>query len=377
MRRHLNKNRYVLNLIFILMAANLIFNGIAWSSGGVIFSPSSDSVYATGNKAVVSINTPVAINSNIKNAIIYYTTDGTIPTTASIRYTGPITITRDTTIKATALRDGIEIGPFSTINYIVYSSPYDISSITSEASLSMDFIERDALLETEPISRDWYKKRLFSVQNRYWGPKAKQYPGIKNPKSADPAWSRRRIIAVAARYINTQYQHHCLIKWDPPQTWPLNPLLPVRLGHQSPGTDCSNFTSWVYNFGLGVEFTGYIDKQARMSSVRMPDGSSSKVEILTGKLFRPDFNKLASKLKMGDLVYISSGKGEENAGHVVIWIGKDPKTGEWLVIDSYDMVSNSIDSAGNYIPSGVQIRAFRKNSWYYKGFITALRIIQD
>jgi hypothetical protein len=376
MRRHLNENMHVLGFVFSLIAVNLIFSGVAWSSGGIIFSPPSDSVYTTGNKAVISRNTPIAISTDIKNATIYYTTDGSIPTTAAMKYTGPITITTDTTIKVSAYRDGTEIGPFSAINYIVYSSPYDISPITSEPSLSIDFIGRDALLETMPGSKDWYKRRLYSIQNRYWGPKANQFPGIKNPKSTDPAWLRRLIIAVAARYINTQYQHHYLIKWDPPQTWPMNPVLPVRLGHQSQGTDSSNFTSWVYNFGLGVEFTGFMVKQARMSSVRMADCYSVKVKTITGKLFKPDFNKLTGKLKMGDLIYISSGK-EETADHVVIWIGKDPQTGEWLVIDSYDMVSNSIDSAGNYIPTGVQIRAFRKNSWYYKGFITALRIIQD
>lgn len=367
----------MLKFIFILIAVNFIFNGIAWGTGAITFSPSPDTVYASGNKAVVSRNTPVAINTDMKTATIYYTTDGSIPTAAGMKYTSPIIITSDTTIKAMAYREGKATSPLSTISYIVYTSPYDISFIILDSSLSADFIERDGSLETKPARKDWYKKRSFSVRNRYWGPKTKQFPDIKNPQPADKEWLRRRIIAVAARYINAQYQYHYLISWDPPQSWPMNPLLSVRLGHQSQGTDSSNFASWVYNFGLGVEFTGYIVKQAKMSSVRMPDGSSAKVRTIKGKLFKPEFNKLTSRLKMGDLIYISSGKDKDTADHVAIWIGKDPKTGEWLVIDSYDTVSDMADSAGNYIPTGVQIRAFRENSWYYKGFIAALRIIPD
>jgi hypothetical protein len=367
----------VLKFIFILTAVNFIFSGIAWGTGAITFSPPPDEVYASGNKAVVSRNTTVAIKTDIRNATVYYTTDGSIPTAAGMKYTTPIIITSDTTIKAVAYKEGKGTSPLSTISYTVYSSPYDISSIISDPSLSADFIERDASLETKPARKDWYKKRAFSVRSRFWGPKAKQFPDIKNPQPADNEWLRRRIIAVAARYINAQYQYHYLISWDPPQSWSMNPLLPVRLGHQSQGTDSSNFASWVYNFGLGVELTGYIVKQAKTSSVRMPDGSSAKVKTIKGKLFKPEFSKLTGRLKMGDLIYISTDKDKNTADHVAIWIGKDPETGEWLVIDCYDTVSDMADSAGNYIPTGVQIRAFRENSWYYKGFITALRIIPD
>jgi cell wall-associated NlpC family hydrolase len=376
-RRHLYDKFALPSYILILGALFFILAGDALALAGIIFQPKADTIYAPANKAVVSRNTTVAVNTDIKNAMIFYTTDGSAPTASSTRYTGPIRITRDTTIRAMAFRDGIGMNPISTMNYIVYSSAYDISPVISDASLSMDFVQRDDSLETSPARKDWYRKKLFPVQNSSWGPKAKQYPEVANYRLRDPEWLRKRIIAVAARYINTQFQHHNLIAWAPPQSWPMNPVLPVRLGHQSQGTDSSNFTSWVYNFGLGIEFTGYIEKQSRMTSVKMPDGSSSKVKAVTGRLFRPDFKKLISRLKMGDLIYISSGKGRQTADHVVIWIGNDQKTGEWLVIDSLDQVFNSKDSTGSYIPSGVQIRAFRENSWYYEGFVTALRIIKD
>ena len=49
----------------------------------------------------------VAISSAISGASIYYTTDGSTPTIASMRYTGAITVSGGQTIKAVALMNGI------------------------------------------------------------------------------------------------------------------------------------------------------------------------------------------------------------------------------------------------------------------------------
>jgi cell wall-associated NlpC family hydrolase len=377
MDRQTNKNNRFSVYVFITVLAGLVFAGDVLNAAGITFFPGPDAAYAPEIKAVVARNTPVAIIPDAKNATIYFTTDGSAPTIASMKYTGPVIITSDTTIKAAAMKSGGALYPYSSMRYSVYSSPYDISSIISEPSLSADFTIRDSQLATEPAKKDWYRKSAYSIPHIFWGPKAKQFPGIGNRDDADAQWMRRRIIAAAARYINAQYQYHRLIMWDPSQAWPMNPILPVRLGHQSQGTDCSSFTSWVYNFAFGIEFSGYIAKQARMSTVKMPDGSTSKVETISGKLFKPDFNKLTSKLKTGDLIFSKkSGKGGK-PDHVAIWIGKDAKTGDWLIIDSHDTITDSMDASGGFIPTGVQIRAFRENSWYYKGFIKSVRIIKD
>ncbi|MDR2650667.1 MAG: chitobiase/beta-hexosaminidase C-terminal domain-containing protein [Clostridiales bacterium] len=54
----------------------------------------------------VSYGTAVTLSSGTLGAAIYYTTDGGTPTTSSKRYTGPITITNDVTIKAVAVASG-------------------------------------------------------------------------------------------------------------------------------------------------------------------------------------------------------------------------------------------------------------------------------
>ena len=48
----------------------------------------------------------VSISSASPGVTIYYTTDGSTPTTSSTRYTGPILVILNTTVKAIAVRDG-------------------------------------------------------------------------------------------------------------------------------------------------------------------------------------------------------------------------------------------------------------------------------
>src|SRR2546430_12551242 len=48
----------------------------------------------------------VTLTDSTPGATIYYTTDGSTPTTASAAYTGPITVTTTQTIKAIAVASG-------------------------------------------------------------------------------------------------------------------------------------------------------------------------------------------------------------------------------------------------------------------------------
>jgi stage V sporulation protein SpoVS len=97
----------------ISVAANETLNAIALASGDTTSAVGS-AVYkiraatpsfapAPGTYAVAQ---SVTITDGTSGAVIYYTTDGTIPTTSSTVYSGPISVTADETLKAIAVASG-------------------------------------------------------------------------------------------------------------------------------------------------------------------------------------------------------------------------------------------------------------------------------
>lgn len=73
----------------------------------------------------------VTLSSPTAGAAIYYTLDGSEPTTGSLLYTGPITIAQSTTIKAVAVKDGGK----SEIATFVYSITFFGETITGRVRL--------------------------------------------------------------------------------------------------------------------------------------------------------------------------------------------------------------------------------------------------
>src|SRR5439155_888908 len=64
----------------------------------------------------------VALSSSTSGAAIYYTTDGSTPTTASARYTGPIPVTRTMTIRAIATAAGLADSTVATAAYTLQAA---------------------------------------------------------------------------------------------------------------------------------------------------------------------------------------------------------------------------------------------------------------
>lgn len=69
--------------------------------------------YSTGQTITLSDSTP--------NSTIYYTTDGTAPTTSSSTYNGSITVTASTTIKAVAVVSGLNNSAVGSANFTIAS----------------------------------------------------------------------------------------------------------------------------------------------------------------------------------------------------------------------------------------------------------------
>lgn len=190
----------------------------------------------------------------------------------------------------------------------------------------------------QPLPADVYRSSLtadFAVRDRYpqtakprppeagkwnWGPKPLTYPPVvvpPLPPGVTPLqWKRDRVIAVAEKYIGLPYMHRHI----PSQG----------------GLDCSNFTSWVYNYALGIRFTSNVHKQAQVA----------------GRPLNPN-----EKLEPGDLLFIWN-KARTKISHVVIYVNDN------TIIDS------TISKAAN----GVALRPFK--GWYRKRLAFARRIIE-
>lgn len=122
--------------------------------------------------------------------------------------------------------------------------------------LDRDLILRDRLSETEVARCEW-------DQCGKWGPPARIFPPLQaTPPFDNPVWLRRRVVDVAKRYLGFAYERS---------------HIPSRGGF-----DCSNFTAWVYNFGLGINFNSNIAEQAKSA----------------GRLLRND-----EPLEPGDLIF--------------------------------------------------------------------------
>ena len=146
---------------------------------------------------------------------------------------------------------------------------------TQVSSPLSDFEKRLKLPQTE-IERSQWSSCCGS-----YGPCPLPYPAVIFPNpEVRVDWSRQRVLAAAKKWIGLKYEHRHIPKMG--------------------GLDCSNFTSWVYNFALGVRFSSRVQRQAAEAGRKL----SENEELLPGDL----------------LFYWKSDKPDE-IGHVAIYIG--------------------------------------------------------
>jgi|LakMenEpi03Aug12_release.lakeMendotaPanAssembly.Ray.scaffolds.fasta_scaffold171133_2 hypothetical protein len=256
-----------------------------------------------------------------------------------------------------------------TVNPESYKSPYQVQFKFPLAELmAPDQVppRNDKRLEASVPYEEWNSRRVRKEFGK-WGPGQRQYPTLENENRIPAEWKRERILAVAVSYIGLSYQHHHIPEWIPP----------AKSSNREckKGLDCSNFSAWVYNYGLGIKPNSAIEKQAEQREIRSDDGLRA-VQAETINNDNGDYDSLVHKLKTADLLYIR-GRNQDKVTHVIMWVGDCGRApdGTPLVIDSTGPEHK--DSNGNTIPGGVQLRPFTKNSWYFKCFDHAHRLIHD
>lgn len=261
------------------------------------------------------------------------------------------------------------IHPATTRGQDAYRSPYGLTFRHPVESLSEGFDRppwNNRAEESTIPPRAWYShevRRKFGA----WGPPARQYPAPAGLERREPTWMQDRVILAASRWIGLPYQHHHIPSWNPPAGWPWHQ---VAFGRNSPGIDCSNFSSFYYNYALGIKLDTGIRQQAERRQVRGPGGRGVlNIEAIP----RRPYTELIQELQPADLLYIKNNAGK--VAHVILWlgvVGRSPDNTP-LILDSTG--SGHTDSNGTPIPIGVHIRPFDQRSWYARDFSHAHRII--
>ena len=92
----------------------------------------------------------VTLTSGTSGAKIYYTTNGTTPTTSSTLYSGPVSVTSTTTINAIAAATGLSNSPVSTATYSIVAggTGVDFSNGFSSSATVMTFNGSTGLADT-------------------------------------------------------------------------------------------------------------------------------------------------------------------------------------------------------------------------------------
>ncbi|WP_395737166.1 NlpC/P60 family protein [Prosthecobacter sp.] len=251
-----------------------------------------------------------------------------------------------------------------------YKSPYTVNFSFKEQDLIPDLLKGPRSNPKDYASvpfGDWYNP---SNEKRwsYYGPAAKHFSAPTGLASKSPQWSRERVIAAGMRFIGYTYQHHHVPDWDPPAEWPRSSEQKTPVGK---GLDCSNFTAFSYNLALGIKPGGEVKGQSEMTEANGP-GPNRTIPVKRIELPK-SYEDFARTLQTGDLLYIKNTKG--TLSHVVLWVGKIGKSpdGTPLILDSTG--SGAHDSNGTEIPNGIQLRPFKRNTWYFTQASHVLRII--
>ena len=94
-------------------------------------------VIATPGAGLIQEGDQVTLSTRTEDATIYYTTDGSEPTTSSTVYSEPIEITENTTVKAIAVKDGLTTSEVSVFKYVIQKENVRIHDIQGEGHYSV------------------------------------------------------------------------------------------------------------------------------------------------------------------------------------------------------------------------------------------------
>jgi hypothetical protein len=82
----------------------------------------------------------VSISTATSGATIYYTTDGTTPTSSSASYSSALSISSTIVLRAIALKSGFSDSTVTTANYVINDVPTFFSAYAGDAQVLLDWV---------------------------------------------------------------------------------------------------------------------------------------------------------------------------------------------------------------------------------------------
>lgn len=274
-------------------------------------------------------------------------------------------------------------------SYTNYTSPYFYVNAVTDPALTPDFNVHPRNLSNSnhwsfTAYTNWTNFSVISNLHSTWGPYYINFPAPAIPASATPLWWQLRLAAAANRIRGiVPYAHHHMHVWNVPNTpqWTNAKPAPYTAGV---GIDCSDFTHWIYSYGLGLKLDTGVTQQGEMTSATAFYANGATNLFKATRLFdvqhgyTKNFENLVNNLHPGDLLYIRGNASFTNkVSHVIMWLGSlaydTNRKDLHLITDSHGDVV--IDSNGVKIPSGPQIRPFHRTNYYYHSFDHVLRYV--
>jgi N-acetylneuraminic acid mutarotase len=117
--------------IMAIAAASGLYNSAVGGGIYTLWNPAATPIFSVASGSYPSTQT-VALSDATPGAIIYYTTDGTTPTTASTVYSTPITVTSSETITAMAVAGGYSNSDWAFANYTIGATANPAGATTGE-----------------------------------------------------------------------------------------------------------------------------------------------------------------------------------------------------------------------------------------------------
>ena len=275
--------------------------------------------------------------------------------------------------------------PFFT-GYGGYSSPYHLSPAVCDPALTPDFraglklASNYAHWSATPYEQ-WTDLAAMTALNSSWGPWYVAFPAPPHVLQLSLLEQQARVLAATTYHLGSfpyRHFHMAEVVVMPAPGW-----LDAFPGRSGAGLDCSDYSHFNFNMALGVQLKTATGVQAAQRTANLVVGGAPTSVTVQGTVlfdvqagWEPDFSELVAGLQPGDLLYI---RGDPDPSrpitHVIMWVsplandtlGQDP----YLITDSFGDVS--VDSRGNQIPSGPQLRPFREDTYYWSSFDHVVR----